>query len=139
MLDDVGLRQLAHSGVAIGTHGVSHEPLTATDDPETELRHSWQDLQRRLGEAAGVPTLSFPHGRYGPRELALARDLGYRLMFTSDRGLNRIEDNRIPNVLGRIEITTERCGSADGWFRPETLALWLFRQPHLSLPHRELA
>ena len=135
MLDDAGLAELAGSGVAIGTHGVSHEPLTAVDDPEAELRHSWQDLQQRVGEDAALPTLSFPHGRYERHELELARGLGYRLMFTSDRGLNRIDENRISDVLGRVEITTELCGSADGQFRPEKLALWLFQQPHLRLPH----
>lgn len=138
MLDDPGLAELALSGVAIGTHGVSHEPLTAVNDPEAELRDSWQDLNRRLNGMAAAPTLSFPHGRYGRHALERARGLGYRLMFTSDRGLNRIEANRLPDVLGRVEITTERCGSADGWFCPEALALWLFRQPHVSLPHREL-
>ena len=135
ILDNAGLRELADSGVAIGTHGVSHEPLTNIDDPEAELRDSWQDLQRRLGKETGAPTLSFPHGQYGQRELELARGLGYRLMFTSDRGLNRIDENRISDVLGRVEITTELCGSADGQFRPEKLALWLFQQPHLRLPH----
>jgi peptidoglycan/xylan/chitin deacetylase (PgdA/CDA1 family) len=135
ILDDTGLRDLAHSRVAIGTHGVSHEPLTAVDDPEAELWHSWQDLQQKLGEATGAPTLSFPHGQYGRHELELARRLGYRLMFTSNRGLNRIDGNRLPDVLGRIEVTTQLCGGADGQFRPEKLALWLFRQPHLHLYH----
>jgi peptidoglycan/xylan/chitin deacetylase (PgdA/CDA1 family) len=138
MLDDPGLKDLARSCVAIGTHGVSHEPLTTVNNPEAELRHSWQDLQQKLGKAAGVPTLSFPHGRYGQHELALARRLGYRLLFTSDRGLNRINGNRISDVLGRIEIATLVCGSGDGRFQPEKLALWLFRQPHVSLPQREL-
>jgi peptidoglycan/xylan/chitin deacetylase (PgdA/CDA1 family) len=135
ILDDTGLRELAHAGMAIGTHGVSHEPLTKIDDPEAELRHSWQDLQQKLGEAAGVPILSFPHGQYGRHELELARRLGYRLMFTSDRGLNRIDQTRISDVLGRVEITTELCGSAGGQFRPDKLALWLFQQPHVRLPH----
>lgn len=133
MLDDPGLAELARSGVAIGTHGVSHEPLTAVADPAAELRASWQDLGRRLDGMLPAPTLSFPHGRYGRPLLTLARRLGYRLMFTSERGLNRIEGHRLPDVLGRIEITTERCGAGDGWFRPEILALWLFRQPHLCL------
>lgn len=133
IVDDAGLAELACSGVAIGTHGVSHEPLTAVDDPEAELRNCWQDLQRRLGKDAGLPTLSFPHGRYDRRMLERARGLGYRLMFTSDRGLNRIDGNRIPDVLGRVEITSQLCGSAGGRFDPKKLALWLFRQPHVHL------
>lgn len=137
MLDDPGLAELAHSGVAIGTHGVSHEPLTTVADPEAELRQSWQDLARRLDGALLAPTLSFPHGRYGRHLLTLARGLGYRLMFTSDRGLNRIEEGRPSDLLARIEITTGHCGAGDGWFRPERLASWLFCQPHLSLSDPE--
>src|SRR5512134_3260719 len=59
MLDDPGLAELARSGMAIGTQGVSHEPLTAVDDPEAELPDYWQDLNSRLNAATAAPTLSF--------------------------------------------------------------------------------
>ena len=57
-------------------------------------------------------------------------------MFTSNRGLIRIDSNPIADVVGRIEVTTQLCGDGDGQFRPEKLALRLSRLDQLHLDQK---
>lgn len=80
------LRQLVKDGHAIGAHGLTHRflPDLTSLECRQELWQSKQQLERRLG--VPVETLSFPGGRFGARELRLAREAGYKQCFTSVAG-----------------------------------------------------
>lgn len=133
MVTRADLARLRAGGVAIGLHGKTHTPMTRADDVDAEL-----DAARRI--VAGhldVPpselaTLSFPHGRFSPEIVARARALGYQLLFTSVPSLNRT-DAGCGDLLARVGIETELAQDASGRFRPDRLALRLFRRPAVRL------
>lgn len=80
------LRSLSEHGHQIGTHGLSHAFLPDLDEQQClhELVHSKSLLEQHTGVA--VTALSFPGGRFGARELRLARDAGYQHCYTSVPG-----------------------------------------------------
>lgn len=131
MLTRDELLELAGSGVAIGVHGKTHVPMTRAGDLQAELATARAIVARHLGSVA-PPTLSYPHGRYDDTVLARTRDAGYELAFTSDPVMNSVE-GRPSWLLGRLGF--EQAGIVDGAgrFRPDFLALYLFRAPRERL------
>jgi peptidoglycan/xylan/chitin deacetylase (PgdA/CDA1 family) len=130
------LRQLPEGAVAIGLHGKTHTPLTRADDLDAEIRGARQAVARHLGRVeTALVALSFPHGRWTPGLVERARAHGYELLFTSDPVLNGLGLG-CPDVLGRVEIATEGTLDSRGRFRPDWLALQLFRRPVLRLNSR---
>ena len=83
------VRELAARGMTIGSHGMAHRPWTGLDQAarEAELVVARQQIE----EAAGQPVTeaACPLGRYDRRLLADLRTLGYRRVYTSDRGQAR--------------------------------------------------
>lgn len=80
------LRALVEAGHQVGTHGLTHRFLPDLDEVEClqELSASKQEIETQLG--ISVDSLSFPGGRYGARELMLARRAGYRQCYSSVPG-----------------------------------------------------
>ena len=78
LLDQFKKEQL----VQIGSHSVNHPRLTQLEETEAsrELVESKRDLERILGRP--VELFSFPHGDHNSRLLTLAREAGYRRVFT---------------------------------------------------------
>jgi len=74
---------LASGLVAIGAHGLSHQPLTTCDEPDLseELGGAKQLIQERLG--VEVDAVAYPNGAWSPVVVAAAREAGYRLGFTT--------------------------------------------------------
>jgi peptidoglycan/xylan/chitin deacetylase (PgdA/CDA1 family) len=131
MLDRDELQALAAGAVAIGVHGKTHVPLTRADDLDAELAGA----REQVGAALAAPpplTMSYPHGRYDDAIAARTFDAGYALAFTSVPGLNPLQP-RPGRLLARLGF--EQAGIADraGRFRPERLALYLFRARHVQL------
>lgn len=131
MVTRAELRELADAGVAIGMHGKSHVPMTRADDLDAELATARAIVGDHLGAAAPT-TLSYPHGRYDDAVLARTRDAGYELAFTSDPVMNSIT-GRPSWLLGRLGFEQSGVVDAAGRFRPDFLALYLFRAPHERL------
>jgi peptidoglycan/xylan/chitin deacetylase (PgdA/CDA1 family) len=130
-LRKIELSDLARNGTALGGHGSSHAPLSRLPDPAADLRLAFRELSEATGEA---PTaMSFPHGRYTTEIAQAARAAGYRVLFTGDPVLNRIGPDGVAPTLGRIELPAEAVSDARGQFRPEMLALRLFRARHERL------
>ncbi len=74
---------------AIGAHTLHHRALARID--EEEARHEMAASRARLEEELGleVRMLAYPYGdpdSAGPREFALARDLGFTLALTTRKG-----------------------------------------------------
>ncbi len=78
------LRELDDAKMIIGAHGASHRFLTdlSTTDARTELDTSKKRLEDILGHA--VTTMSAPGGRIDARIGAMAAELGYTNVYTSD-------------------------------------------------------
>jgi peptidoglycan/xylan/chitin deacetylase (PgdA/CDA1 family) len=132
MMNAAELANLPRHRVAIGGHGARHRPLARVRDAGDDLARSQRALADRLG--APVPTMSFPHGSYDQGVVDAARAAGFRTLFTSDPVLNELRPGEPPPpVLGRIGFDPVVITDARGRFRPELLALWLWRRPHARL------
>ena len=121
------LRELAAGGVAIGVHGKTHVPMTRAEDLDAELATARQIVGEQLGSDA-PPTMSYPHGRYDDTVLARTQAAGYALAFTSNPVMNPI-DGKLSWLLGRLGFEQSGIVDGAGRFRPDWLALYLFRAP----------
>jgi peptidoglycan/xylan/chitin deacetylase (PgdA/CDA1 family) len=77
------LRDLRRSGMLLGTHGCSHAYFSDLEEDalRRELVESKARLEGILGEP--VPAVALPGGRNHPAIAELARQAGYRHVFTS--------------------------------------------------------
>jgi peptidoglycan/xylan/chitin deacetylase (PgdA/CDA1 family) len=131
MLSQDELRALATGEVAIGVHGKTHAPLTRATALDAELAGAREQVGAAL--AAPAPTtMSYPHGRYDAAIAERTFASGYALAFTSVPGLNPVLP-KPGRLLARLGF--EQAGIADraGRFRPDWLALLLFRGAHVRL------
>ncbi len=132
MVSDDELHRLEAGGIAIGLHGKTHTPLTEAADLDAELAGARAAVAARLRPAAPPLTMSFPHGRYNGAIAQRARDAGYELVFTSVPVVNATSST-VGWLLGRLGFESHTIVDAEGRFRPERLALYLFRQPQRRL------
>lgn len=104
------VRQLADSGMAVGSHGHSHLAMAGLDDDaqREELTGSKATLERALGRP--VTAIAYPFGWPGTftaRTVALAAEAGYRLAFSSLEGINRPGHPGFePLALRRLNVGT---------------------------------
>jgi peptidoglycan/xylan/chitin deacetylase (PgdA/CDA1 family) len=96
------LRLLERLGVEIGSHTVDHADLTTLDDAQVahELSASRAALQHDLGHP--VQWFAYPAGREDARVVALARQAGYLLAFTTQPGAD--QSAGAPLELHRFEV-----------------------------------
>ncbi len=96
------LRNASRSVFRIGSHSHSHRLLNRLSDGEVreELTRSKQILEDLLGEE--IDTLSLPGGAGDRRVVQIARDIGYRLLFTSDMQVNSRHTSA--SRIGRVPI-----------------------------------
>lgn len=144
MIDVEELAQLRAGAVEIGLHGKSHVAMTRAEDLDAEMGGAMAALRAQVAEAAGdadaaaarggaddavlCRSLSFPHGAFDAAIAERARRAGYALVFTSVPVLNAVGD--APSwLLGRTGYETDTVADAQGRFRPERLAWYLFRRP----------
>lgn len=91
MLDWDGVRALAHAGIEIGSHAVSHGILARMDlaRAEDEIRASKSRLESEIGRP--VPGFAFPNGRradFLPEHVGMLRRAGYAYACTGETGCN---------------------------------------------------
>ncbi len=91
----------------VGSHGLSHAPLTETRDPAREIVESGRWLSRTC--KVPVRSMSLPHGRYSPAIAGLARAT-YPLVFTSDPSLVNVRKG-LGRLLGRLHLPSAACAS----------------------------
>lgn len=129
MVDRDELLRLAGGGVDLGLHGKTHTPMKLAEDLDAELSGARAALARQLGQVdASAESMSFPHGSYDAAIAQRARDAGYELIFTSVPVLNPVAP-KVGWLLGRTGFETDAVVDAQGRFRPDWLALYLFRKP----------
>jgi peptidoglycan/xylan/chitin deacetylase (PgdA/CDA1 family) len=131
MLMPGDLRRLTELGIAIGIHGYTHLPLTRVVDLDRELRDAQSVIASLSGDGTSAAALACPHGRYDRRVLEAARQRGFRLVFTSDRIVNRTSSGMVAaeHPLGRVDVDAPQITDAAGRFDPSAAAAWLWRRP----------
>ncbi len=104
MVSADALRRLPGRGMAVGAHGLTHEPMTRVASIAPEIDEARTLLEAKLIPGSLAPTLSFPHGRYSPDIVRRAQGCGYRLLFTSDQTLTPVSALRGSEhlLLGRV-------------------------------------
>ena len=132
MLTPDRLRALAEAGIAIGSHGASHLPLTMIADPVADLERSRRDLAQMLSDRAGT-AFSFPHGRISAPVISAAFAVGFQALFTSEAILNMTIHGQPARILGRIEIPAHEISDGEGRLQTQRLASWLFLRPRHHL------
>ncbi len=100
LVDSHMLRDLAASGVTIGSHSWTHPHLPLLDDDA--LEDEVVAAADRLEQMAGVPVrhLAYPYGLYGTREVAKARSRFRTAVTAMCRSVDRNSD---PYALERID------------------------------------
>jgi peptidoglycan/xylan/chitin deacetylase (PgdA/CDA1 family) len=97
------LNEVADSEIVeIGSHSVTHPNLAqlSEDEARLELQESRKSLQLMLGKR--IDSVSFPYGSFTERELTLAREAGYRFMFSivPQMLVSKVESG----LVGRINV-----------------------------------
>lgn len=82
------LAEMHASGMSIQSHSVSHRPLGTLNEKDLlfELLESKKIIEKSL--SSEVRHLSLPHGHKGDKIWALAEDIGYQSVCTSDVGFH---------------------------------------------------
>ena len=122
-LNENELKELSGlTGVAIGSHGMTHSRLTRLNDRDlvNELSKSRWGIENIIGEK--VEMLSYPHGKFDRRVVNVALQSGYRLGAGSRFGINSPDTN--PMYLKRTEIWStdsmdvfrQKCSGAWDWY-----------------------
>lgn len=96
------IKELSSSGIAFGSHGLSHRFLTKLSD--YELEEELKDSKGILEEQLGLPVdfLSLPGGFYNKRVKRIVKECGYKGVCTSFIGLNDLNTDLFS--LKRIAI-----------------------------------
>ncbi len=97
------LRELVRQGFEIGSHGLTHIPLTKLSNEAlaSELCDSKKTLEDRLG--IQVKGFSVPRGYFSERVRGQALRTGYRFVFTSLFDFNSFAED--PYFLRRLVVT----------------------------------
>lgn len=103
-LDWDQVRRLKAAGFSVQSHTHSHPLLNLLGDRAVreELRVSRRLLEDRLG--AAVSSLALPGGGIDPRIVRIAREEGYRFVFSSIPGINRVS-SAFPDVWCRMRVS----------------------------------
>jgi peptidoglycan/xylan/chitin deacetylase (PgdA/CDA1 family) len=118
------LRELAWlSGAEVGSHGVSHVPLTRCDDESLwrELSVSRREIEDVIGKP--VTAVAYPHGSVDPRVRDAAAQAGYTVGVCSRFDVNSPERDRL--LLCRTEIV---AGDTERVFRQKLAGAWDWRR-----------
>jgi peptidoglycan/xylan/chitin deacetylase (PgdA/CDA1 family) len=97
-----GLREIAGRGVEIGSHTITHPPLTEL--PAEQVDREVGGSAERL-DAMGLPrprAFAYPYGRWDEGVAAAVREAGYEVAFTVDRGV--VEPDSDPHALPRFAV-----------------------------------
>jgi peptidoglycan/xylan/chitin deacetylase (PgdA/CDA1 family) len=128
------LRELPADTFEIGSHTVTH-PFLAECSPDVirrELNESRLQLEDLLGRC--VDCVSIPNGSADARVLAIAKECGYELVFTSEATTNTLGDR----VIGRVAVRSDTTVETIGQWTAGHLASAGWRRRCLNLPRRVL-
>jgi len=98
------LHEMAKAGMFIQSHGKSHEFFSEHDDEKvlSEFVISKRLIEEKVGKP--VRAVSFPGGRYRSGNISIGKSAGYRLFYTSETGVNTIDDFAGNGLIYRIPV-----------------------------------
>ena len=105
------IKKMSATGlVAFYSHTKSHKKCSALPENELseELYGSKQALEKKLGK--GCPYLCWPYGDYNSAAVRVARDAGYKALFTIELGVVKRGDD--PFAVKRIVVKDN-----EAWFK----------------------
>lgn len=99
------LKEMIDGGMSVQSHTVSHPPLSTISDAQikNELLESRKIIEKNLG--VKVDFLSLPHGDFNSRVKIIAKQVGYKAIFSTDPKYFCKNNNNL--LIGRIEIRYE--------------------------------
>jgi peptidoglycan/xylan/chitin deacetylase (PgdA/CDA1 family) len=109
-MDWTEVEVMAAGGVAFGGHGAEHRLLTyvSPDEAQAEIGVSKAVLDQRFARTS--PTFSYPNGYCNAEVIDRVRRAGFRLAFTTRRGLVAAGDDRFTvcryNIHEAVTATT---------------------------------
>jgi len=97
------LQRLSDEGVALAPHTQTHPWLNrvSAEEVRQEAVGSFRDLKKRIGKVPRV--LAYPAGGIDRQAADVLKDCGYRIAFTTQRGLNDLS-SADPFSLRRINV-----------------------------------
>ncbi len=99
------LQNISTKGFEIGSHGLSHKPLTKLSNQESkkELRDSKAILEQKLN--VEIKHFAAPFGRFSNNLLSCSKSVGYSTFYSTGRTFNKMTD--IDKVLYRWNVTND--------------------------------
>jgi peptidoglycan/xylan/chitin deacetylase (PgdA/CDA1 family) len=97
------LRRLTSEGVVLGAHTRTHPLMNRVtlEEAQDEAIGSSQDLERELGST--LPIFAYPSGAYNDKVAIMLNNVGFKLAFTTSRGINNIQ-RADPLLMRRINV-----------------------------------
>lgn len=127
------LREMLRAGVRIGSHGMTHTPLTRVASVQDEIIQARKRLSSLLDESPdSIDTLSCPHGKYDASVVRSALQTGCKLVFTSRPALN----SAVPApsyLLARVGFEASQVSDDNDQLDAARLTTYLFRRPIAQL------
>ena len=104
-LSKEAINEMSNYGIDIQSHTVNHPNLDKMtyDEQLTELKESKKTLESITGKK--IDSIAYPFGDFNDYSIQAAKDAGYTLGFTTQRGLSDRDDN--PLKLDRIYISSK--------------------------------
>ena len=99
--------KLKNNGMVIGSHGMKHRFLHKLSNRELfyELGESKKALEDIIQDE--VKHFSIPRGVHNKKILKIAKDLGYKHIFTSDIGINRKNEFALKRIPIKRDVSLE--------------------------------
>lgn len=97
------LRKLADEGVSMGAHTRTHPLMNriSLDEAREQAVGSLQDLEREMGTV--LPVFAYPGGEFNDETVAMLNSAGFKMAFTTKRGINDINHTH-PLKISRINV-----------------------------------
>ena len=128
-LSTAELREMSRAGVRIGSHGMTHAPLTSVASVQDEIIQARNRLSSLLGESPeSIDTLSCPHGKYDASVVRSALQAGCKLVFTSRPALNAAVPEP-SHLLARVGFEASQVSDDNDRLDATRLINYLFRRP----------
>lgn len=120
-MDWAEVEAMSRRRIAFGGHGAEHLLLThvSPGEVDAEIRTSKRVIDERVRGA--VPAFSYPNGYVTPEIAAKVKASGYRLGFTTRRGLVGCDED--PHMVRRLNIH-EAATATTPMFLARVLGLW---------------
>lgn len=106
MLSTNQLIECAHNGISIGSHTMTHPNLRSVNLTREQLRYEIINSKTVLEKILNIEVASFayPNGQVSHQASELAREAGYKYIFSVDGSVSKIDEEASQHNIDRILI-----------------------------------